>query len=40
MGNQVCALGPRPGEAPFLFLAGEKTRLRKGETDQFPPATR
>jgi len=26
MGSQVCALGPQPGEAPLLFLAGEKTK--------------
>lgn len=42
MGNQVCALGPQPGEAPLLFLAGEKTRWAyvRGKPSRVPPATR
>ena len=38
MGNQVCALGSEPGEAPLLFLAGEKiiAVYVRGETEQNP----
>lgn len=39
MGNQVCALGPQPGEVSLLFLAGEKTRPAyvRGKPTRVPP---
>lgn len=39
MGNQVYALGPQPGEAPLLLLAGEKTRAAyvRGKPTRAPP---